>query len=89
MSRRPAWKDLALKQAQEYIKVFEEKGYIVKKFTEYHWRISDVLDVWPSSKKCMFLDSDGDTVIGHYEEITELLKLLEKLKKDAENKDRN
>ena len=45
-------------------------GYDVKKFTDFHWRINDELDIWPSKNKYHVLETDER---GTYTNLKDLL----------------
>lgn len=39
----------------EEIQILHNLGYKVKLFTQFHYRINDVLDVWPTAKYKKFM----------------------------------
>jgi putative component of toxin-antitoxin plasmid stabilization module len=55
------------------IEFLKSKGLKIEKFTDWHYRIEDELDMWPTKRKFNHLHS-GDT--GTYESIDEILKLF-------------
>lgn len=46
-------------KAEEEIAELEDCGHTVERFGDFHWRIDDYYDVWPSSKKYMKKDGNG------------------------------
>lgn len=47
------WQKTNLHEAEEEIIAIEDAGHSVTRFTDWHWRIDDETDVWPSKKKFM------------------------------------
>ena len=47
------WKIQAYNQASNEIVEIEDNGHKVIRFNDYHWRIDNEIDIWPSTKKFM------------------------------------
>jgi hypothetical protein len=63
-----SWKKINFKRAQaEEIEIMD-LGHSIVRFTDYHWRIDDKIDVWPSTRKYL---KGGK--IGFYEKMKDVL----------------
>jgi hypothetical protein len=54
----------------EEIEQLKSLGYQIKKFTDYHYRINDILDVWPSKRKFHSIPTDER---GNYDTLLSLV----------------
>lgn len=61
-----------LKQAQDEVVELEDAGHIISMFTDYHWRIDNYIDVWPSSKK--YMKQDGNYKIKHFVHLKDIFR---------------
>jgi len=59
-----------LEQAEHDIATIEDEGHLVERFTAFHWRVDDLIDVWPSSKK--FMVRDGNFRVRIYNQMKEI-----------------
>lgn len=73
MARR-AWKVEAYKKAVEVV----DMGYELEKFTDWHWRLNGIIDIWPSSQKYMV-----GKQVKHYQNLKEILIYAGKRKKST------
>lgn len=46
----------------------------IERFSTYHYRLENKLDVWPTTKKCRFIDSNGETK--EYDSFQDLIDIL-------------
>lgn len=68
MSRKLAWKKIALQEAREEIIEIQDDGHDVVMYTDYHWKI-DGIDVWPSARKYMRYGK-----VRHYQHLKEVIQ---------------
>ena len=61
----------AYEEANEEVIELEDAGHQVTRFTDWHWRIDDKIDVWPGNKKYMKLD--GFYQVKRYEKLKDIL----------------
>lgn len=61
---------LNLIEAENEIVEIEDCGHKVSRMTDYHWRIDEYIDIWPSSKK--FMKLDGNFKVHIYKRIRDI-----------------
>ena len=59
-----------LSQAENEIIEIEDAGHQVQRFTDFHWRIDDKIDVWPTSKK--YMKRDGFFNVKNYNKLGDI-----------------
>lgn len=65
-----AWQHAALAAAEVEAAALEDAGHTIIRLSDYHWRIDDKIDVWPSRKKFML---KGGTVVMHYHQLQDVI----------------
>lgn len=63
-------KQANIEQAESDAAELEDAGHTVTRFTDFHWRVDDKIDVWPSTKK--FMKRDGSWVVRNYTKIIDI-----------------
>ena len=60
-----------VQEALDNLPELEEGGYKVERFTDLHWRINSVLDIWISTKRFWLKQENAK---GNYSNLLDLLK---------------
>lgn len=59
-----------LQQSLDEVILLEDEGHRVDRFSDVHWRIDDLVDVWPSTKKYMI--RDGRWEVSFFETLSDI-----------------
>jgi len=63
-----------LSEAEQDSVLIEDMGIRIERFTDFHWRLNDKIDIWPSSKK--FMIRDGFHKVRFFSSLLEIVPFL-------------